>query len=61
MCQEEGLNICLDTRNKRALPLDLDCLKHLSVLKPVYLNESSNKNLVEKKTNKSSKRNLAKK
>jgi hypothetical protein len=34
MCQEERFNICLDTKTKRALPLDLDFPKHLSVLKP---------------------------
>jgi hypothetical protein len=34
MHQEEGFNICLDTRNKRALPLDLDYPKGLNVLKP---------------------------
>jgi hypothetical protein len=33
MHQEEGFNIFLDTRNKKALPLDLDCPKRLSVLK----------------------------
>jgi hypothetical protein len=33
MCQEEGFNIYLNTKNKKAFPLDLDCLKHLSVLK----------------------------
>jgi hypothetical protein len=34
ICQEEGLNIFLNTRNKKALPLDLDYPKHLNVLKP---------------------------
>jgi hypothetical protein len=34
MCQEEGFNIWLDTRNERALPLDVDYPKRLSVLKP---------------------------
>jgi hypothetical protein len=33
MLQEEGFNIYLDTKNKRALPLDLNCPKRLSVLK----------------------------
>jgi hypothetical protein len=33
MHQEDGFNICLDTINKRALPLDLDYPKRLSVLK----------------------------
>jgi hypothetical protein len=33
MRQEEGFNICLDTKNKRALPLDLDFPKCLSELK----------------------------
>jgi hypothetical protein len=37
MCQEEGFNIFLDTKNKRALPLDLNYPKHLSVLKPTSL------------------------
>jgi hypothetical protein len=32
MGQEEGFNICLDTENKRAFPLDLDYFKRLSVL-----------------------------
>jgi len=34
MRQEERLNIFLDTRNKKTLPLDLDYPKRLSVLKP---------------------------
>jgi hypothetical protein len=25
MCEEEGFKFCLDTRNNRALPLDLAC------------------------------------
>jgi len=33
MRKEEGFNICLDTKNKRAFPLDLNYLKHISVLK----------------------------
>jgi len=33
MCQKEGFNIYLDTKNKRAHPLDLDFRKHLNVLK----------------------------
>jgi len=33
-CQEKGFNIFLDTKNKRALPLNLNYPKHLSVLKP---------------------------
>jgi hypothetical protein len=33
MRQEEGFNIYLDTEDKRALPLDLDCPKCLSELK----------------------------
>jgi len=34
MCQEEGFNICFNTKNKRALPFDLDCPKCLTILKP---------------------------
>jgi hypothetical protein len=33
MRQEEGFNICLDKRDKKVLPLDLDCPKRLTVLK----------------------------
>jgi len=31
MRQEEGFKIYMDTRNNKALPLDLACLKRLSV------------------------------
>jgi hypothetical protein len=34
MSQEEEFNIFLDTWDKRALPMNLDFLKSLSVLKP---------------------------
>jgi hypothetical protein len=34
MRQEEGFNIFFDTKSKRALPLDLEYSKRLSVLKP---------------------------
>jgi hypothetical protein len=34
MRQEDGFNICLETQDKKALPLDLDCFKCLSLLKP---------------------------
>jgi hypothetical protein len=33
MCQKEGFNICLDTKNKKSFPLDLDYRKRLNVLK----------------------------
>jgi hypothetical protein len=33
MYQEEGFNIWLETLKKRALPLDVNYPKHLSVLK----------------------------
>jgi hypothetical protein len=50
MCQEKWFNIFLDIRKQRALLLDLECPKRLSVLNQLsYVNESSKKNLNEKK------------
>jgi hypothetical protein len=31
MCQEEAFKFCLDTRNNKALLLDISCLERLNV------------------------------
>jgi hypothetical protein len=41
MRQEEGFKFCLDTRNNRALTLDLACPKRLSVQSSIDLQVSA--------------------